>query len=220
MTPSLVTPVRSNIEVWKRLQAGGYFEKHPLYGGPVARGGEEATEALGWLQQDDIRRLVVIGCGYGRETRLLAGLATETYGIDVSADILAQASRFLAEHGVQNFTYLAADNWEASVLDNSIDAFFSLNVMQHLTRDLVAGYFAAMQRKLRPGGAAVIQFLESWDLSDADAPVDGTAEPQVDWTAWQIIELARSVGLAVEIRTRQVKAHALWHWAVLRKIPA
>src|SRR5580704_2194242 len=72
---------RSNLDVWKQLQNGHYFENHPCYKGIAEFGGEEAIEAIQrFLPIHSDMRVAVIGCGFGRETLKLAPMVKEVYG--------------------------------------------------------------------------------------------------------------------------------------------
>jgi cyclopropane fatty-acyl-phospholipid synthase-like methyltransferase len=69
------------------------------------------------------------------------------YGIDMSSVILAKAVRHLAERSIINFTPILADRYKTDIPDG-IDLVFSIVVMQHLTRDLVADYFGSLAKNL------------------------------------------------------------------------
>jgi SAM-dependent methyltransferase len=214
------TAVRSNLDVWKRLQDGGYFENHPCYKGISDFGGEESLQAIEWfLPIEPEMRVAVIGCGYGRETLKIAPRVKQVFGIDVSEVILDKAVKFLSEHGVSNFVPVLADSF-AQKIPPGLDVVFSIVVMQHLTRDLVRNYFIELGRKLTIGGSFVVQFLDerNVDYSSTDAPEGSGGEPSISWSHWQLVELARTAGLkVVEIRTLLVTDAALWHWVHFRK---
>lgn len=212
--------IRSNIGVWKRLQDESYFEKHPCYKGISDFGGQEAIQAIEWFVpiRNDMR-IVVIGCGYGRETLRLAPLVDQVYGIDVNETILKKAVAYLSERNITNFVPVLAETFAENVPDG-IDLVFSIVVMQHLTRDLVRNYFLELGRKLSPGGGLVIQFLDepNVDYSKTDALDASGGEPSISWSPWQLVDLSRAAGLKfVEIRTQLVTEAALWHWIYFRK---
>jgi SAM-dependent methyltransferase len=211
---------RSNLDVWKQLQDDRYFENHPCYKGISDFGGQESVEAIEWffpIRSD--MRIVVIGCGFGRDTLKLAPLVKEVYGIDVNKTILDKAVVFLAERDIRNFTPVLAETF-VQMIPSGLDVVFSIIVMQHLTRDLVRNYFVELGRKLTLGGGFVVQFLDvnTADYDSSDAPEHGGGEPSVSWSHWQLVELAHVGGLKlVEIRTQLVTDVALWHWVYFRK---
>lgn len=214
------TAVRSNIDVWKRLQDAGYFENHPCYKGISDFGGEECIQAIEWfLPIHPDMRVAIIGCGYGRETLKIAPRVRQVFGIDVSEVILDKAVTFLSQRGVTNFVAVPAGTFVEKIPSN-LDLVFSIVVMQHLTRDLVRNYFVELSRKLNAGGSFVVQFLDERDVDYqlTDAPADSGGEPSISWSPWQLVGLARLAGLkVVGIRTRLVTDTALWHWVHFQK---
>ena len=204
--------IRSNVEFWKQLQDADYFEKHPCYNGLVDMGDSECHVIEWFLPFSKDMNVVVIGCGYGRETAHLAQRVAHVYGIDVSPTILAKAVHYLGEKGITNFTPVEAENYR-QMIPHDIDLVFSIVVMQHLTRDLVRDYFSGLGFLLKPRGRMVIQFLEEtapYRQSEAELRA---YEPSVSWTIPEIVELCRGAGLRMELaRSYLATETALWHW--------
>lgn len=210
----------SNLEYWVRLQdEEGYFDNHPIYHG--ARefslndyGGDDAGQALaafGALGAD--KKVVVIGCGYGRETLQIAPRVRHVWGIDVSAKLLERTRGFLGSRGIENFTPVLASEYDQRLPDD-LDVVFSVVVMQHLTRDLVRDYFGKLKEHLVDGGVFVVQFLEELyegvDQRDAELRV---YEPSISWTLAQLAQLSIDTGLRFrEVRTQMLGPRTLWHW--------
>lgn len=105
--------------------------------------------------RDDV--VLDIGCGVGRLTRALAGQVQRVIGLDVSAEMLAQARELNV--GVDNVEWIHGDGATLRpIADASVDGCFSHVVFQHLPDpDLTLGYVREMGRVLRPGGWAVFQ---------------------------------------------------------------
>ena len=207
--------VMDYLEHWRAIQAKGYFEDHPAYGGLREFGSDEAVYAIEQFRPlASDAQVVVIGCGYGRESLGLARRARGVWGIDVSAPVLRTAIGYLAERGVHNFRPVLAGQY-AEAIPDGIDIVFSLVVMQHLPREFVRDYFATLGAKLRPGGCFVVQFLENMDSDEGSPDIpDGVEEPSVSWTVRQLAGLADHAGLAfTEVRSIRVAARTLWHWA-------
>jgi SAM-dependent methyltransferase len=205
---------RSNVEHWKRLQDRDYFEHHPCYQGLHAFGSDAVEAIERFIPLERSQKVVVIGCGYGRDTVQIAPRVDHVWGIDVSRRILDKALAFTREQGVENFTPVLADEYKEGIPDG-IDIVFSVVVMQHLTRYLVREYFALLAAKLASRGVFVVQFVEELfeGVEAADAEL-ADHEPSVSWTARQLAGLAGESGLALrEIRTVPATATALWHWA-------
>ncbi|CAG1022927.1 hypothetical protein MTYM_02070 [Methylococcales bacterium] len=218
--------ITSNLEYWTQLQdEGDYFENHPIYQGLREfnlreYGGFDAKQAISaFTQLQSFSKVVVIGCGYGRDTLQIAPYVAHVWGIDVSAKLLEKTTAFLLDHGIQNFTPVLASEYAANIPSN-IDLVFSVVVMQHLTRDLVRDYFVTLGKQLACGGVFVVQFLEELydgvESRDAELKV---YEPSVSWTVSQLAQLASDSGLKFEeVRTQLVNPKTLWHWVHFSKI--
>jgi len=208
--------IRSNVEHWKQLQDDDYFERHPCYKGLADLGDDTAAAIAPLVTLQPDMKVVVIGCGFGRESAHLAPHVGHIYGIDVNERILDKAVNYLSERSVQNFTPVLADHYKTQI-PAGIDFVFSIVVMQHLTRDLVRDYFRSLGEKLAPDGVVLVQFLEELfeGVDRADAELR-PYEPSISWTVAQIVQLASDTKLRfVEVRSYLVTPTALWHWARL-----
>jgi cyclopropane fatty-acyl-phospholipid synthase-like methyltransferase len=213
------TVMKSNVSYWKQLQEKNYFEEHPCYKGLVDMGSAECDVIEWFLPLTQAMKVVVIGCGYGRETTHIAKRVAQVYGIDVSEIILNKAGEYVKQNSVTNFTPVLTDEYKVRIPDQ-IDLVFSNVVMQHLTRDLVNDYLRSLGAKLALDGKMVIQFLESLDanLTD-DAPLKAV-EPSVSWSLPQIAKAAEDAGLAFEgARSYLAVPTALWHWVKIGRRP-
>jgi SAM-dependent methyltransferase len=142
-----------------------YFVDNELaYGDPD----EEAFWAKGTEVVDNILefaatgieptdRVVEIGCGVGRLTRELAGLASHVDAIDVSEQMLDLARSYNAH--LTNVTWIAGDGESlAGIADESADVCFSHVVFQHIPDpEITLGYVREMGRVLATGGWAAFQ---------------------------------------------------------------
>ena len=96
-------------------------------------------------------RVLEIGCGAGRITRALSNLFGEVHAVDISAEMVAQARRALADrpnaHVYQN------NGCDLRVLPPvEFDFAFSAIVFQHIpSRAIIESYVREVQRVLRPG---------------------------------------------------------------------
>jgi cyclopropane fatty-acyl-phospholipid synthase-like methyltransferase len=225
MNPADPRPLRSNLEHWKRLQERDYFEHHSSYSGLKDFGGHNEISAINMFTRlERSMRVVVIGCGYGRETTQIAREVDRVYGIDVSPVILDKAVKYLADRGVTNFTPVLADDYRDQI-PAEIDLVFSVAVMQLITRDLVYDYFRTLAAKLSVSGLFIAQFVEYLDQAAPDMDADLQAdEPEVTWTMHQLFDLSRRSGLRFnEARTYQLTPSAasiLWHWVSFSRATA
>jgi len=97
-------------------------------------------------------RLLDVGCGPGTLTADLARLVApgEVVGVDVSADVVAEATAFAAEAGAQNVSFLAGDFRSAGLGAGSFDVVHAHQVLQHVTDPI--GALTAMKALAKPGG--------------------------------------------------------------------
>jgi len=206
-------PVRTWL-IGKSFKRKASFELHHYYGRSQGRfellGDDVATiERYKPLTPD--MNVVVIGCGYGRESAMIAPHVRHVYGIDVSRTILDKAEKFVTSKGVSNFTSVLAEQWKDSI-PAGIDIVYSMVVFQHLTRDLVRDYVNGLAAKLLPLGVFVCQFANLvYDTADA---VDKTYEPSVRWNRDEITQLVKDAGLTLfRIDTQEIPGKGYWHWA-------
>lgn len=115
-------------------------------------------------------RVLEIGSGAGRITRALAGLFGEVYGVDVSGEMVEQASRALADR--PNARVFQNNGMDLSVLPpGPYDFAFSMIVFQHIpSRDVIYSYVKEVHRLLRPG--ALFKFQVQGDASLETTPDD------------------------------------------------
>src|SRR5580658_7025832 len=96
-------------------------------------------------------RVLEIGCGAGRLTRALSNLFGEVHAVDISAEMVAQASEALADrpnaHVYQN------NGCDLGVVPPlEFDFAFSAIVFQHIpSREIIESYVREVGRLLRPG---------------------------------------------------------------------
>ncbi len=106
---------------------------------------------LGALGDVSGKRVIDIGCGEGRFTRLLAGLGARATGIDLTEPLLDRARRL----AVADETYMFSD---AETLDGIEPESFDLAVSYIVLVDLhdYRASIEAAYRVLRPGGAFIV----------------------------------------------------------------
>jgi 2-polyprenyl-3-methyl-5-hydroxy-6-metoxy-1,4-benzoquinol methylase len=100
-------------------------------------------------------RLLDVGCGPGTLTVDLASRVGEVVGVDVSADVVAEAESHAAAQQAANVTFRAGDFRELDLAPGSFDVAHAHQVLQHL-RDPV-GALAAMGELVRPGGVVAVR---------------------------------------------------------------
>lgn len=205
----------SNLAHWKEMQNKNYFDNHFVYLDEKKRL-KDFGDDLEWIERrrplDKTMNVVVLGCGYGRETAMIAPKVQHVFGIDVSQRILSKCERRLRSKGIDNFTGIAADTWKAGI-PHGIDFVYCITVFQHLTRDLVEDYLRGLRKKLSPGGTLLCQFAELPNATE-DARLE-VYEPNVRWTATEIQEVIGRAGLQLLDLESQPMGKGFWHWAYM-----
>jgi SAM-dependent methyltransferase len=110
-----------------------------------------------WLQVGPGIRVLDVGCGVGRWSRLLAGRGAQVTGIDLSPTMIAQARRrALVEDVADRCTFLVQDLATLQGQER-YDLVLGVTVLQHILnpRSLQAAV-AALASHLAPGGRLVL----------------------------------------------------------------
>ena len=143
------------------------------------------------LAFDAPKRILEIGCGYGRLTTEIAKRYPDAHvtGIDINPKILPDSG---------NITYMCQGNLDGLPTQ---DAIYSVALFQHLPSDAKRAYIAAAAGLLNPGGVLRVQFIEgvrnNWN--DHWAPV-------AHMRKW-----CMAAGLSVTAVDQRV-AHPQWTW--------
>jgi len=132
-------------------------------------------------QGKDPRQMQVleIGCGAGRVTRALGRYFGRVYAVDISAEMVRQASRALV--GFPNVSIFRNNGRDLSAVGGNwwcrlgigrkleLDFAFSCMVFQHISsREIIESYVREVNRRLRPGALFKFQVQGSSRVS-ADA---------------------------------------------------
>lgn len=130
----------------------------------LASGLAEIAEAISRLDELGIcpRRgdALDFGCGVGRLTAALGDHFDSVTGVDISRPMLERAIQLHADDPCCTFVLNESADLGAFE-DQSFDLVYSSLVLQHMPRDLAAGYLMEFLRVLRPDGAVVILVPEA-----------------------------------------------------------
>lgn len=115
-------------------------------------------------------RVLEIGCGAGRVTRALARLFGEVHAVDVSGEMVAQATEALRSR--PNATVYQNNGMDLSIVPvTDFDFAFSTIVFQHIpSREVIESYVRDVHRLLRPGG--LFKFQVQGDPTIETTPED------------------------------------------------
>ncbi|MDX1982520.1 MAG: methyltransferase domain-containing protein [Bryobacteraceae bacterium] len=116
-------------------------------------------------------KVLEIGCGAGRVTRALSEVFGQVWAVDVSGEMIRQASQALADR--PNVHVRQNNGTDLSILggETGFDFAFSSIVFQHIpSREVIESYVAEVNRVLRPG--ALFKFQVQGDSSLETRPDD------------------------------------------------
>ncbi|MGA2399172.1 MAG: class I SAM-dependent methyltransferase [Steroidobacteraceae bacterium] len=156
---------------------------------------EQRLALAPWLRVRRSTRVLDVGCGVGRWSRLLAGRGAAVLGVDLSPTMIAEARRRAAAEDLAcRFAEADASRLQ---LGEQFDLVLGVTVLQHiLDTTLLQSALAAMAAHLAPGGRMVL--LEA-------APVRGVEKCNssvfVARPREQYLELMRSCGLEIRAIT-------------------
>jgi ubiquinone/menaquinone biosynthesis C-methylase UbiE len=155
-------------------------------------------------------RMLEIGCGVGRMTRMLARIFGHVTGVDISEEMIRQARENTVD--LNNVDLVVGDGCTLTGLpDASYDFAYSFIVFQHIPAySVMASYCRDVYRVLKPRGLFKFQVQGYTDLkrSDMDTWLGHPISPR------EAVKLAEESGFALE---RQEGAGSQWYWLWFRK---
>jgi SAM-dependent methyltransferase len=116
------------------------------------------------------RRMLDVGCNWGRWSIAAARNGYDVIGIDPSIEAI-MAARRIAQQLREHITYVVADARRLPFPDASFDVVFSYSVLQHFPHDAVRTSVEEFGRVLAPGGIVYVQManrrgvLNLWRLT-------------------------------------------------------
>lgn len=148
------------------------------------------------------KRIIEIGCGYGRLTREISARFPKAAvtGIDVNPDVLKEARAYDPD------THFMRDDTLWSFGVDAADAIYTVAVFQHLTDFEKHAYITQAHDVLSVGGVLRVQFIEG----DRNVYLDHwvSAEQMVLW--------AHDAGYTKTTVTRGL-CHPQWSWLTCTK---
>ncbi len=109
------------------------------------------------------RRLLDVGCGWGRWCLAAEARGYETVGIDPSLGAVMAARRVARQLGVPN-RYVVGDARYLPFPPRSFDVTYSYSVFQHMSPSDASQSVSELGRVLKPGGHAKVQMPTAFGL--------------------------------------------------------
>ncbi|RSM86616.1 class I SAM-dependent methyltransferase [Kibdelosporangium aridum] len=132
-------------KAWNGYEGEHWAARHARYDAMIADLNEHLFPAAALTASD---RVLDVGCGAGRTTRIAAGLAAHATGIDLSGPMLGQARA--ASSDLPNVTYIQGDAQVYPFPDNEFDVAISRGGIMYFDDPVAA--FSNIRRALRPAG--------------------------------------------------------------------
>lgn len=149
--------VRSCYSTW----SGRYYDEY--YGPGAAYPPVHRDLLRGLIRESGARTLLDAGCGPASFLRDVTDLGLELFGFDLTPEMVDEARRVLAPHGVP-----AERLWRGSVLDPDafrsptepellFDAAVCVGVLPHIPAEADAEVVARLRDAVRPGGLVAVE---------------------------------------------------------------
>jgi SAM-dependent methyltransferase len=110
-----------------------------------------------WLDVQPGTRVLDVGCGVGRWSRLLASRGAQVTGVDLSPTMIEQAQRRAAAAGVAGRCQFRVQDLSRLDVAGEFDLVLGVTVLQHiLDPELLRAAVRGMTARLAPGGRMVL----------------------------------------------------------------
>jgi SAM-dependent methyltransferase len=110
-----------------------------------------------WLKVSAGTRILDVGCGVGRWSRLLAARGAHVMGVDLSPTMIAQAQQRAAIEGVADRCRFQVQDLSNLNVGERFDLVLGVTVLQHiLDPNSLRAALAAMTAHLVPGGRMIL----------------------------------------------------------------
>ena len=110
-----------------------------------------------WLDVKPGTRVLDVGCGVGRWSRLLAAKGARVTGVDLSPTMIAQAKLRAAEEGVADRCQFRVQDLSGLDVGEQFDVVLGVTVLQHILEpELLRAAVRRMTAHLAPGGRMIL----------------------------------------------------------------
>ena len=110
-----------------------------------------------WLNIEPGTRVLDVGCGVGRWSRMLAAKGASVTGVDLSPTMIAQAQQRACAEGVADRCNFRVQDLSRLEVDGPFDVVLGVTVLQHiLDPGLLRDAVQRMRSHLAPGGRMIL----------------------------------------------------------------
>lgn len=118
---------------------------------------EQRLALAPWLKVPAASRVLDIGCGVGRWSRLLAARGADVTGVDISPTMIEEARRRAQSEGVAERCRFHVRDISALDIPGEFDLVLGVTVLQHiLDPSALRAALRAMSSRVAPGGRIVL----------------------------------------------------------------
>lgn len=110
------------------------------------------VDAIPDLKNQNVKKVLDLGCGAGRHSVLLANSGFEVIGIDISKSALKMAKRWINKERLRNVAFVRATMTNIPLKDLCLDAVISVSVMHHRFKKDIKITVDEIRRTLREKG--------------------------------------------------------------------
>ncbi|OAB33783.1 class I SAM-dependent methyltransferase [Paenibacillus glacialis] len=156
-----------NIEYWEKQKDQGKqwqderYRSHGMVWGREA--GPTVPYAVKIFSRLHVKKVLVIGCGYGRECFYFKDQGFDVTGIDFSLEGIKLANEWLSESEGGTLKFLKGDALQLEFEDNEFDAIFTHKVIHQFNLADRKRMISEMDRVLKPNGVFILSDLSVED---------------------------------------------------------
>ncbi|WP_249156993.1 carbamoyltransferase C-terminal domain-containing protein [Bradyrhizobium sp. KB893862 SZCCT0404] len=215
--PSLLQSVTTDDAASVTTKIKAFCEEYPFpsyegvqeYGELVNRG-QKNSFAQGLLDAIGHNKLILeCGCGTGQMSQFLSLNNNHVLGIDLSLSSLKLAVEHKLRNGLQRSAFTQMNIFDLGIKDDSFDVVLSSGVLHH-TKDARRA-FAAIMRKAKPGGIAIVGLYNSFGRVPTliRSKLIGLLGPNIDAVVRNQIRDKRKA--EVWVKDQYYNPHETWH---------
>ena len=118
---------------------------------------EQRLALAPWLKVSPGARILDVGCGVGRWSRLLATRGAKVTGVDISPTMIEEARRRALDDGVADRCHFAVSDISALAVEGEFDLVLGVTVLQHiLDPGALRAALEGMVARVAPTGRMVL----------------------------------------------------------------
>jgi len=122
-------------------------------------------DAVQLFKKKGYRKVLDIGCGYGKHSLYLAENGFDVTSIDPNVKVLEWLKEYIEKKSINNISVMRGDINRLSLEDSSFDAVICTSVLHHQCLKQIQNSISEIQRVLRQGGSFLFDVLSIEDHS-------------------------------------------------------